>query len=147
MPENPTILVVDDEEVVRVALADILDMYGYRVITAAGGHEALRIVADMHPDSVHLAILDLMMPGIDGFETMRRLIALDPNTRIIISSGYDETEAHERFQLGEYDRTALRFLQKPYPMAEIMKLVRSCLAGYPGRPDEATVDQSGALHD
>ena len=131
MPENPTILVVDDEEVVRVALADILDMYGYRVITAASGHEALRIVAGLSTGSVNLAILDLMMPGIDGIETMRRLIAHDPNTEIIISSGYDETEAYERFQLSENDRTTLHFLQKPYPMAEIMKLVRSCLAGDP----------------
>ena len=147
MRENPTILVVDDEEVVRVALADILDMYGYHVITAASGFEAIRIVAGTPTGSVRLAILDLMMPGIDGIETMRRLTALDPNTRIIISSGYDESETYERFQLSEHDRTTLRFLQKPYPMGEIMQLVRSCLAGYPGQPDEETGGQSGELHD
>jgi CheY-like chemotaxis protein len=135
MPENPTILVVDDEEVVRIALTDILDMYGYHVITAASGHEAIRIVAGIPPGSVHLAILDLMMPGIDGIETMRRLTALDPNTQIIISSGYDESETYERFQLSEKDRTTLHFLQKPYPMAEIMRLVRSGLAGRPRRPE------------
>jgi hypothetical protein len=66
---------------------------------------------------------------------MRRLTALDPNTQIIISSGYDESETYERFQLSEKDRTTLHFLQKPYPMAEIMRLVRSGLAGRPRRPE------------
>ena len=126
MAEKPPVLVVDDEEVVRVALTDILELYGQRAITASSGPEAITIIQDLSPVGIQVVILDLLMPGMNGVETMYKLIAIAPQIKFIISSGFDEEEVVERFGLGNYDRARVHFLQKPYTMANIMNLVERC---------------------
>ena len=66
----PTILVVDDHEEIREALAEIVEEEGYKVLQAADGLDALEVIASSHPDVV---LLDIAMPGMDGLETLRRL--------------------------------------------------------------------------
>ena len=128
MPEHPSILIVDDEDVVRVALTDILEMEGLAVIAASSGHEAIQILKHHTGDALRLVILDLMMPGMNGIETMHKIRAIKPSMTIVISSGYDEEEVADRFHLGQVDRTDVHFLQKPYSMAQLTTLVESCLA-------------------
>ena len=133
MSEHPPILIVDDEEVVRVALTDILDLFGYRAVTAKDGLEAVRMFTAMAGGpGVYIVILDLMMPGLNGIDTMHKLCAINRNAQIIIASGYDREEVVERFALGDYNRDKVHFLQKPYTMATIVSLVEQCQGTQPG---------------
>jgi len=78
------ILIVDDEPHVRFLIETILKAEGYTVVTAGSGHEALRIFSEHHYD---LVLTDLILPGIDGIETILLLRAQRPHLRIIAMSG------------------------------------------------------------
>ena len=132
MAEHPPILIVDDEEVVRVALTDILDMFGYPAVTAKDGLEAVRMFTAMAGGpGVYIVILDLMMPGLNGIDTMHKLCAINPDAVIIIASGYDQDEVVARFTLGDLNRDKVHFLQKPYTMATIVNLVEQYQGAQP----------------
>lgn len=129
MPTSPTILIVDDEEVVREALCDILDLYGYATATAENAAAALTVFPRLCAEpGVHIVILDLMMPGINGIEAMRKLAEIDANARFILSSGFDRAEVLDRFNLADGDLTQVHFLQKPYTMAAVAEMVAACQA-------------------
>ena len=86
---SKTILIVDDEANMRIALADVLVECGYKVIKAANGKEALNKVHKENPD---LILLDTRLPGIDGDEVCRQIKKVEGlNTRIIIYTGYVDT--------------------------------------------------------
>ena len=86
---SKTILIVDDELNMRIALADVLVECGYKVIKAANGKEALNKVHKENPD---LILLDTRLPGIDGDEVCRQIKKVEGlNTRIIIYTGYVDT--------------------------------------------------------
>ncbi len=117
-----TVLVVDDEAPIRDLTSDILAELGYRVVLAATGPEAVERFAALR-DGVDLVILDIVMPGMDGLETFRRLRAIDPGVRVLVSSGYSpEGTAAEALREG-----AVGFVQKPYRMAELARAVRAAL--------------------
>ncbi|MBM5569832.1 response regulator, partial [Klebsiella quasipneumoniae] len=80
------ILVVDDEEPVRVIAKQTLETFGYRAITAGNGAEAVALYA-AHRDEVAAAIIDIAMPLMDGRATARALGHLDARVKIILSSG------------------------------------------------------------
>lgn len=105
---NALILVVDDEETQRLLTRDYLEEEGFRVEEASDGAEGLKLVRDLRPD---LVLLDVIMPGIDGFEVCRQLRA-DPSichTPVIIITGREETEDVQKgFAAGATD-----FLTKP----------------------------------
>jgi CheY-like chemotaxis protein len=113
------ILVIDDEESVRMAVADILDMEGLRVLAAADGADGIALYAQWQTE-VSLIILDLSMPGLSGEETLARLRRLDPTVPIILSSGYSQREAIRRFA----GQTVSGFLQKPYDAEALIVEVR-----------------------
>ena len=81
-----TILVVDDEALVRSLARDILLGAGYHVLEAEDGEQALR-VAEEHPGAIHVLLTDVVMPGINGKELAARVAALRPDTRMIFMSG------------------------------------------------------------
>jgi two-component system cell cycle response regulator len=115
------ILVVDDEPFNRDLLVQELDMYDTRV--AASGEEALAMVAAEAPD---LVLLDVMMPGIDGYEVCRRLKAEDAATRfipIVIMTALDAVEDRIR----GIDAGADDFLTKPVDQRELMARIRTSL--------------------
>lgn len=119
---HETVLVVDDEEVVqRMALAT-LEKYGYRVLQARNGKEAIEIF-EKDPESIALVLLDMTMPVMSGEETLHRLTAIRPDVLVIASSGYNEVEALRRFGQG-----VKGFLQKPYRAAQLAEKVRSSLS-------------------
>ena len=117
-----TVLVVDDEQLVRELARDILKRYGYTVLMASGGEKAVELYRQ-HADKIAMVILDILMPDVDGVETFRRIREIDPAARVVISSGYDEAHAGEKLlQAG-----AAAFVQKPYRIAELLKVVREAI--------------------
>jgi len=85
---RPTVLVVDDDEDARATLARILAAEGFQAVTAADGEAAIDRVASEPPAVV---LLDRIMPGLDGIETLRRLKAIAPEVPAIIVTGYGDT--------------------------------------------------------
>ena len=84
MKSAPFILVVDDEPVVAGSLVQILESEGYRAAAESDGLSAIRRAERDHPD---LLICDVIMPGLDGIETARRIMKFSPRTRTILFSG------------------------------------------------------------
>ncbi len=108
-----TILVVDDEEVVRSMARSALTRLGYQVITAANGEEALRI-HKAEKDRISAVLLDMTMPVMSGEQALGRFAEVQPDVVVIAMSGYDESEAHQRFG----NRIA-GFVQKPFTVSQL----------------------------
>jgi signal transduction histidine kinase/ActR/RegA family two-component response regulator len=109
-----TILVVDDEELVRRTAARVLASLGYEPVAVSGGEEALRWLA-AQPSPPAVVLLDLSMPGMDGPECFRQLRALHPGLRVVVTSGFSSSGRGEAL-LAE---GAVGFVQKPYSTAEL----------------------------
>jgi CheY-like chemotaxis protein len=110
-----TILVVDDEQTVRIFAQQALEHNGYRVLLAENGEEAIEVLA-AHPEVVAV-LLDLTMPDISGDEVARHLRSIRPSLPILLSSGYSEAEARERFGAAE----VTSFLEKPYRAVTLLE--------------------------
>lgn len=113
------VLVIDDEQVVRETVCDILDLHDIEVLTAADGASGLQL-AEQQGAQVALVLLDLSMPGMSGEETLTRLRELDPKLPVLLSSGYSADEAAERFSASG----ANGFLKKPYSARALVDAVR-----------------------
>jgi DNA-binding response OmpR family regulator len=114
-----TILVVDDEEAVRRLVVYPFERDGYRVLQAATGEEALDIVTRERPD---LILLDLMLPGIDGYEVCRRVRATSMVPIIMLTARDDEIDKVLGLELGADD-----YVTKPFSVAELRSRVRAVL--------------------
>ena len=110
-----TILVIDDEEIVRQSVCDILQMQGFEVLTAVNGQDGVAQYR-ANQTAVNLIILDLSMPGMNGEETFHALRAINPKIQILLSSGYDEIRVAERI----VDSDSVGFIQKPYHPEALM---------------------------
>jgi DNA-binding NtrC family response regulator len=114
---RPAVLIVDDDEDARAALATILAAEGFQPVGAADGETAVDRVASDPPAVV---LLDRVMPGLDGIETLRRLKAIAPEVPVIIVTGYGDTSsAVQAMKLGAYD-----YLTKPLQIDQILMAVR-----------------------
>ena len=109
-----TILLVDDEADVRAATSEILVHLGYKVLEAQNGREALDVFRQASAE-IRLVLLDLTMPRMDGYETLRELQKLRPGVRVILCSGYNQQETIKEARLGD----AVRFLNKPFRIEEL----------------------------
>ena len=117
-----TILVVDDEEIVRSVARGMLELLGYHVLTASDGREALEIYRQRQHEIV-LIVLDLAMPLMSGDETFEAIRALRPDAKVVLSSGYDEQEATQRFA----GKGLAGFIQKPYEVAAFSRIIHDAL--------------------
>ncbi|MEE9617366.1 MAG: response regulator transcription factor [Anaerolineae bacterium] len=116
------IMVVDDEAVARVSLAEILRLEGYRVATAASGEEALSLLGKSEP--FDLIVLDLKMPGMDGLEVTEVVQERSPGTVIILLTAFATLEtAIQAIRRGAHD-----YLLKPCAVPEILESVCRGLA-------------------
>jgi CheY-like chemotaxis protein len=122
--EAGVVLVIDDEEPVREAVNDILEMEAIRVIPAANGQEGIEIFERQHQE-INLILLDLSMPGLSGVETFRRLYKIDPTVPVLVSSGYTQAEVTSRFP----EERPSGFLQKPYSANVLVEEVLRRLGG------------------
>ena len=109
-----TVLVVDDEPVLRVLMREILQDEGYAVIDAADGRGMLELLQGVHPD---LVLMDVMMPGIDGREAYQALRSrMDlPDLPVVMMSA--------AVQPGKLDPSIAAFLRKPFDLTELVELV------------------------
>ena len=114
------VLIADDDPVALELLAEVLTAEGYRVRTAPGGEECLRLAA---AEPFDLAIVDLRMPRVDGLQVIRRLAAVQPGVPVLILTAFATIDtAIEAVREGAYD-----YLSKPFRMEEIKLVVRRTL--------------------
>ncbi|MEM9072381.1 MAG: response regulator [Myxococcota bacterium] len=112
------VLIVDDEENHRRSLAIGLRLESFEVHEAADGEEALRIIEG--GAEVDVAIVDLMMPGINGLDLTRRLRTHRPDVRVVLTSAYHLSER----QIERADVGAMGFLPKPYHLDDLVGFLR-----------------------
>jgi two-component system cell cycle sensor histidine kinase/response regulator CckA len=119
-----TVLVAEDEQIIRVLIRKVLEQAGYTVLLAGGGAEALQ-VAERHARPIHLLVTDVVMPGMSGRELARRVVERWPATKVLYMSGYadDAVERHGVLDPG----TA--FMQKPFTPSALARRVRDVLGG------------------
>jgi len=121
---SETVLLAEDEELVRVLARKVLAQAGYRVLVAVGGAEALAL-AERHDGPIHLLLTDVVMPEMSGRELMRRLIERRPDVQVLYMSGYaDEAIARH----GVLD-PGTAFMQKPFTPGVLARRVRDVLDG------------------
>jgi CheY-like chemotaxis protein len=122
---SETILVVEDEEIVRKLACKVLEKNGYRVLEASNGEEALHIVQKQNGNPIHLVVTDVVMPGLSGRQLVDRLVSLWPQTKALYMSGYtNDVIVHH----GVLD-PGIAFIQKPFTPDDLILKVRKVLDG------------------
>jgi CheY-like chemotaxis protein len=116
------ILLVDDDELIRLSIPPMLEALGHQVQTAESGREALeRLAGGLEAD---LVILDMRMPGMNGSEALPRLLALRPGLAVLLATGHADQEIQDLLA----DRPRVACIQKPFTMAEIRAKVQALTA-------------------
>jgi signal transduction histidine kinase/ActR/RegA family two-component response regulator len=119
-----TVLIAEDENMVRQPAAEVLRKYGYTVLEASDGVEALETVKN-HQGGIHLLLSDAVMPRMNGAELASQVRALRPETRLVFMSGHPDNTL---VRLG-LDGDDILFIQKPFSMDELVHRVRRVLDG------------------
>ena len=117
---SPTILLVDDEDTLRQVIAQFLTQEGYRVVPASSGPEGLRLFYAERPDAV---LLDVMMPGMDGWEVCARLRELSDVPILLITARTAQDDKLRGFRLGVDD-----YVSKPFSLAELAARLQAVLS-------------------
>ncbi|MGD8286260.1 MAG: PAS domain S-box protein, partial [Desulfobacterales bacterium] len=117
-----TILLIDDEQMILEVGKELLEEMGYQVIPALSGEKALKIYKE-DPDNIDLVIMDMIMPGMGGGETFDRLKEIDPEIKVLLSSGYSiNGQATEILQRG-----CDGFIQKPFNLNQLAGTIQKIL--------------------
>ena len=117
-----TVLFVDDEdEIVKVSKA-LLEVIGYRVITAGSGQEAL-LVYEQRRDEIDIVLLDMIMPGMNGAQVYEQLKMINPEVRVLLLSGYNRDREASSLLAGQCDG----FIQKPFKIQDLSLSIRQAL--------------------
>ncbi|MDC7240893.1 MAG: response regulator, partial [Spirochaetales bacterium] len=119
---NETIMLVEDESIIRATTYGMLTSLGYKVILAEDGVAAIKNFQE-YRDGIDLVILDMVMPNMGGRETLFRLIELDPEVKIILTSGFSSDNFSDDFM----NTHSQGFIQKPYHFLELSKKIREVL--------------------
>lgn len=121
-----TILLVDDDPLIRGLGRELLENLGYRVETAADGAEALKKYQQM--GGADLVVMDYYMPGLKGGQVLREFKTLDRRARVLVASGFISSQEAARLK----EQGALGLIQKPYRLTELARRIRAALAARPG---------------
>jgi len=119
---NSAILVVEDQDSVRRITNSILKVYGYDILEAANGDEAMD-VAQKHSGEIHLLLTDVVLPGINGRELGERLRMLRPKLKVLFTSGYTSEVIARRGVLDD----GLAYIAKPFTPDRLAAKVREVL--------------------
>jgi two-component system cell cycle sensor histidine kinase/response regulator CckA len=113
-PDSKHVLLAEDEPMIRSLMQQLLDLWGYRVLPASNGREALEI-AEEHKGPIHLLVSDVTMPEMEGPELAEKLKAKRPGLRVILLSGY----SHREIVL----QRGWEFIQKPFRLQALKAAV------------------------
>lgn len=131
--DKQTILLVDDEEMITDAIGSLLEKVGYRVICVNGGREAVKVI-EQSRDDIHLVILDMLMPDMDGQKTFHRIKNIQPQLPVLMASGYNPHD-----QLTDIMQHGCRgFIQKPYSIAQLHPTIQSILSEGMDKPESGS---------
>ena len=117
-----TILLVEDAENVRQVIRESLEVYGYHILEAGDGEEALQ-VATLYNKAIHLVLTDVIMPRMDGYTFVKKLMPIRPEVKVLFMSGYtNETVVREGIV-----EPGIQFIQKPFNLVELARHIRTIL--------------------
>jgi CheY-like chemotaxis protein len=123
IPNHGTILIVDDEEMVRKVCRAMVEHLGFSVLTAEDGIRAVEIF-QTRSSEIDCVLLDLSMPNKDGLSTYEDIIRIKPDTKVILSTGFHEMEASNRFSA----KGLAGFIQKPYRLATLRSTLHNIMS-------------------
>ncbi|MCK6503027.1 response regulator [Myxococcota bacterium] len=123
-----TVLVVDDDEAIRLVVQQMLEDQGYRVLLAADAYQAMQVV-QTSGDRVDLVLSDIIMPGVSGIELVQLVRELRPGIAVLLMSGHTDRDLLR--ELGDRERPVL--LDKPFPPDLLLRTVRAALDARPAR--------------
>ena len=121
---HETILVVEDEELVRSMIIALLEDYGYKILDAPNGEEAFRIAAS-YPEKIDLLVTDVILPKQSGKEVALRLVKERPDLKVLFMSGYTENSIVHHGVLEE----GINFIQKPFANQVFIQKISTILLG------------------
>jgi CheY-like chemotaxis protein len=127
VPENKpvTVLMVDDEQIVVEPTCLLLKRYGYSVISASSGEQAVNLLKqDGH--NIDVVILDMLMPGMDGIETLDHIQRIQPKIPVLIASGNNHPDQIDR----ALNNGCNGFIRKPYKTSDLHTEIQKCF-NYP----------------
>ncbi len=119
---NETILIVDDEEIVRDLSKELLESHGYKVLTAKNGQEALHIYNALGKN-IDLVILDIVMPQMGGMEAYENIMAMDAEAKIVFCSGHDSGQS----TIEKIKAQKIPFISKPFNTIDFLEKIRLVL--------------------
>jgi signal transduction histidine kinase/ActR/RegA family two-component response regulator len=122
--ERGSILIIDDEEVIRILGKDVMEVYGYEVHIAMNGIEGIRIFRE-NKDRINLVILDMVMPEKSGRQTFKEIKAIKAETKVILCSGYGK----EHYIQELIEEGAAGFLQKPFHHMDLVNKIKEAMGG------------------
>ncbi len=130
--DTGTVLLIEDEDTLRLAAAKILRRRGFIVFEAADGHAGLRLFREQNA-RIDLVLLDLTLPGMSGRTVLHEMRKIRPHQKVILTTAYGQDRA-----LAAVGRTvSLRYLRKPYQLAELIDMVRRVLMEKPSASGSA----------
>ena len=121
---SETILLVEDAELLRPMIAEIISAHGYTVLAAADGFEALEVI-ETHEGKIDLLLTDMVMPHMSGTELAEQVLVKLPHIRVIFTSGYPDDSSIQRLVQERH----VTFIQKPYGGGELLAKIRASLGG------------------
>ncbi len=122
--EREIVLIVDDEESIRKVTSSMVKKLGYRPCPAASGSEAVEQLSELG-EQVRMALVDLTMPGMDGYETCRRLVQIRPGLPVILTSGYPREDMDRSLD----ETPAAGFCQKPFLVQSLKDVMEQVSCG------------------
>ena len=122
IPSHGTVLIVDDEEMVRKVCKAMVEHLGFSVLTAEDGNKAVEIFQTQSSE-IGCVLLDLSMPNKDGLATYEDIIRIKPDAKVILSTGFHEGEASNRFSA----KRLAGFIQKPYRLATLRSILHNIM--------------------
>jgi two-component system, cell cycle sensor histidine kinase and response regulator CckA len=120
--KSKTILVVEDEELLRELVQSLLESTGYSILIARDGKEAVEVFT-RHADTIDLVLTDLGLPRLGGWEACQQMQLINPKLKIAVASGYLDPAAKEEMRRGGVQR----FVHKPYLGTELLKTITGLL--------------------
>ena len=120
--EDKLILVIDDEDMLRDVLKEVLEMVGFSALFASSGRAGIQLFEE-NRGRVQLILMDILMPEMSGLETHKEIKAIDPDMKFIFMSGFPDKDALSLRELvGEYV-----FVKKPFSVKEIVSHIKQVL--------------------